>query len=329
MLLGMITGISGSGRKEYLKDFLAECERKGKKVKVYHIGQMLFEQARKVGVNITPENVLNTNPAVINSLRSAVLENVTGSIKQEARKYDLILISLHTFFYWKKIFTRAYDWFYLKELSPDFFVTFIDKSQSIKARLDSRAQWKDQNLSCEEILLWQNIEVEVTADLAELYRKPFYVISVSQPISTLYRLVFRPEMKLVYVSMPMTHLSAEKRAVDKFVERLRKYFIVFDPRTIEIEAKKIVPAIYHQTVKRDLYWLIKQCSKVVAFYPRVVSSPGVINELREAYETNKDVWVIFPSKKVSPFLLYYSTKLFRNQQEFFKFLESKVKETKK
>lgn len=328
-MLVVATSISGSGRKEYLTKFEEYARARKKKVKIYHVGQMLFEQAAKIGVNVTPENILNTNPSVISSLRSAVFENVMRTLPEDLKENDTVIISIHTFFFWRKVFTRAYDRFYLREFKPDMYVTFIDNSKNIKDKLNQRKQWQDEKLTQEEILNWQNIEAEITADWAELYQKPFYTIAVQQPIATFYKLLFQPELEPIYVSMPMTHLTgkSDKAKVDKFVKRLDQYFTVFDPRSVEIDTPATIgeedKAVYNQTVKRDLYWLIKQSNKVIAYFPKIVSSPGVINELREAYETNKDVWLVFPGKHKSPFLTYFCSRVFETEDELFKFVESR------
>ena len=331
----MTTSISGSGRKEHLQDFEAMAKRNGKTVKIYHVGQMIFDQADKVGVNISHENVLNANPSVLNSLRSAVFETILGDLPANLKKYDAVIINVHSFFFWKKIFMRAYDRFYVNELNPDMFITFIDDSSAIKQRLDKRKQWKAEKITGEEILLWQNVEVEVTASWAEYHRKPFFAISVRQAPKDLFRILFHPEIEPVYISMPMTHLpQEEQKKVTKLVKKLEEYFVVFDPRTIEIamnppKKKGDIVTVYNQTVARDLYWLVKQSKKIIAYFPILVSSPGVINELREGFETNKDVWLIYPEKLASPFLTYFCSRLFKSEKEFLRFLKSEHRPHKK
>lgn len=336
----MATGISGSGRKKYLKDFEEYAKLHKKKVKIFYVGDMLFEQAQKIGVPITPENVLNTNPSVLNSLRSAVFENILMTLPHDLKKYDVVILSVHSFFYWKKIFTRAYDRFYLSHFKTDVFATFIDDAQAIKIRLNAKEQWKPEKLTIQELLLWQNVEVEVTSSWADMHLKPFFVIPAKQPISTLYKIIFCPEREPIYVCMPMSHFQDKKgqQKIDKFVGELNKYFTVFDPRTIERSLEpgvanfKVVnlkaknnPIIFNQVVNRDLYWLVRQSKKIIAFFPKIVSSPGVINELREAHETNKSVWIIFPGKAGSPFLTYFSDRVFSTEKEFFRFLKKKYK----
>ncbi len=331
-MLIIATSISGSGRKEYLNELTNYSQKLGKKVKIYHVGQMLFEHAKKVGIHITHENVLNANPSVINAIRGAVFENILANLPKDRKENDVVIISTHGIFFWKDRFMRAYDRLYLNKLNPDMFVVLFNRATDILKELDSRKQWKPQKLSLHEILLWQNVEVEMTASWAEIDRKPFYVISVLQPIHTLYRLVFEPWIEPVYVCMPITHLKkkSDQEKVHRFVEQLEKYFVVFNPLKLDIIlGKKFDLASYHHTVNQDLYWLIKQSKKVIAYFPIVVASPGVINELREAHETNKDVWLIFPSKEKSPFLVYFSSQIFESTEEFFRFLKRYAKEKNK
>lgn len=330
-MLAIVTSISGSGRKEYLKEFKIFCKRRHKKVKIYYVGKMLFEQAERAGIKITKENVLNANPNVLHALRSAVFEVILSNLKNDQKENDLVLISFHSFFYWKKIFSRAFDKLSLGRINPDIFLSFINDSGSIKEKLDKRDQWKSEDLTIKEILLWQNVEVEVTASWADFADKPFYAIPTKQSTSTLYKLLFCPELEPVYVSMPMTHLKKKEdwNKIEKFVKKLDNYFTVFDPRTVEVGPAPIDKrgdmTIFHQTVSRDLYWLIRQSRKIIAYFPCLASSPGVINELREAYETSKDVWLIYPAEKGSPFITYFCNKLFKSDKEFFTHLEKQLK----
>ncbi len=331
-MLVIATSVSGSGRKAYLNSLEEYAKKLGKKVKIYHVGQMLFEHAKKVGIHLTRENILNANPSVISAIRGAVFENILANLPKDRKINDVVIISIHSIFFWKKRFMSAYDRFYLNKLNPDMFVTLFNRATDIRQELVSRTQWKPQKLTLQEILLWQNVEVEMSASWAEIDRKPFYVVSVLQSVNTLYRLVFEPWVETAYVCMPMTHLKkkSDRDKIDKFIKKLDKYFVVFNPLKLDILiGKNFDLASYHHTVNQDLYWLIKQSKKVIAYFPVVVSSPGVINELREAHETNKDVWLIFPSKTKSPFLVYFSSQIFESPNEFFKFLKRYKREKRK
>lgn len=332
-MLALITAISGSGRKEYLKEFEEYAKKLGKRVKVYHVGEMLFEQAAKANINVTKENILNTNPHTLAALRASVFEKILGEVDENKKKYDAIILSVHAFFYWKKAFHRAYDRFYLTQSNPNLYLTLIGNEALIKKGLGSRNQWKREHMNVREISLWQNVEVETTASWADIMGKPFYVCPTGQPLGTLYKLLFMGHLEPAYISMPMTHLPGAKARIENWAKELEKYFVVFDPRTHEVGPTKLYgrsdATISNQTVKRDLYWLIRQSKKVIAFFPKVVASPGVINELREAHETNKEVWLIYPEKLGSPFIAYYYDRIFKNEKDFFTFLKKEYRGIKK
>lgn len=326
-MLIITTSISGSGRNEYLEKVREYSQRRGKKIKLYPVGDMILEHADKIGVRLTPENILNANPAVTNSVRSAVFERITRELPKELRQNHAVVINIHAMFYWKKIFQRAWDNYYVSRLKPDMFITFLDDSDKILKKLKSRKQWDQIKLSMEEIMLWSNVEVETTAGWAEMMRQPHYMVPVAAPASLLHRLMFEPGTDTVYISMPLTHAYERKtqKQVDRLVGELEKRFIIFDPRHIDppkpYSGKKINKALYQQIVNRDLYWLIRQSHRLVAYFPKLVLSPGMVNEIREAYETNKEVWLIWPDgERISPFLTYYAHKIFKNVPEFFKFL---------
>ena len=100
-MLIITTGISGCGGKEFLAQLEKFAKSHKKLVKIHNVGQMIFEQAEKIGITLTSENVLNANPHVINSLRSAVFENILSTLKQDLKKYDAVFINIHAFFLWK------------------------------------------------------------------------------------------------------------------------------------------------------------------------------------------------------------------------------------
>lgn len=334
-MLVLSTAISGSGRDEYLEKVSRYAEKHGKKIKHYNIGDLLFEQAEKIGVHLTSENILNANPAVINSIRSAVFENLSRSLHPDLKKYHAVFINAHALFYWKKVFSRAWDNYYVNQLKPDLFVTFIDGAEMVQQRLSKRKQWKSNPLSFEEILLWRNVEVEMTSTIADIDHTYHWIVPVSAPPSLLFRLLFKPAVERVYLAMPITNLTsrAANRKIDRLLSVLERDFVVFDPRWVEpgdLARRKVDPALYNQIVARDYYWFINQSHRLIAYFPKVALSAGLINEVREAHETNKEVWLIYPKgEAISPFLTYYCNKIFRSIPEFLKFLSGATKKRKR
>ncbi len=331
------TGISGSGRKEYLDRFVSYSESLGKKVKVYHVGQLMIERARRDGLNITPKNILNTNRHTMQALRSSVYESILSDFKKDGKEYDALVVSIHGFFYWKKTFHHSYDHHYVSRFKPDLFVTIMRDPVDVRDALALRDQWKREKLTEQEISLWQNVETEVIATWAEFSGCPFYGFYNGQSTATLFKLAFVPGMETTYISMPMTHMMDPKNRarVDRFIKKLEEYYIVFVPMItkgrlpgVHQKLSKRTHAEYtnsYQTVKVDLDILLRQADRITVFFPKPVSSPGVINELREAHETNKEAWIIYPSKTASPFLMYYYDRSFKSEKEFFEFLATEKK----
>lgn len=331
------TGISGSGRKEYLDRFVLYAGKLGKKVKVHHVGQLMIERAKRDGLNITPKNILNTNRHTMQALRSGVYESILRSFKDDHKKYDLIVVSIHGFFYWKKTFHHSYDHHYITRFKPDLFITVMRDPVDVRETLAEREQWKRERLTEEEVALWQNVETEVIATWAEFSGCPYYAFFNVQRLCTLYKLVFLPKMESAYISMPMTHMmeGRNRARVDRFIKKLEQYFVVFVPNIGKGKIPEVSEALSkrtharytnsYQMVKVDLDILLHQSKRIIVFFPKAVSSPGVINELREAHETNKEAWLIYPSKSASPFLIYYYDRSFLNEKQFFQFLEHEKK----
>jgi len=329
-MLIITTAISGSGRSEYLEEMRAYALRHHKKIKIYHVGDMLFDRAQKTGITLTAENILNANPSVINAVRSAVFEAIAAELPKARREYDAVIINVHAMFFWKHVFQRTWDNYYVPQLKPDMFVTFISDAARVRDHLRARKQWKPMDVTLYDALLWSNVEVEVTAGWAEMLKRQHYVIPVASSSKLLFRLMFESKTETAYVSMPLTHgyTKAVQKKVDALIASLEKHFIIFDPRAIELSVPtkggKVDAATHNQIVNRDLYWLVRQSKRIIAYFPEVVSSPGVINELREAYETNKEVWLIWPKGATkSPFITYYAHRVFESPQEMMRFLKKR------
>ncbi len=338
-MLIIATGISGSGRKEYLDRFVAYSAKLGKKVKVYHVGQLMLERAREDGLNITSKNVLNTNRHTMQALRSGVYESILRALPEDKKKYDTVIVSIHGFFYWKKTFHHSYDHNYIMRFKPDRFIAIMGDPVDIQAELSARDQWKGERLAVRDVSLWQNVETEVMMTWAGLASAKYYAFYNVQTMATLYKIAFLPKMQTTYISMPMTHLTdpKDRQRINRFIEKLEQYFIVISP----VITKGKLPEIHgglnkkneteymtsHQQVKIDLDLLLGLSDRITVFFPKIVSSPGVINELREAHETNKECLVIWPSNGASPFLTYYFDHSFPNERALFAHLDKEMKTT--
>lgn len=338
------TGISGSGRGEYLRRVVDYARREGKEVKLFDVGRMMFTTAEKLGIRIPEDKILDLAPSTLSYLRTTVFEQIL----RESREYENIIVSTHACFRWRKHLLQAFDFHYLDQLKPNIYISVIDSVASIKARLEAKDGWRGR-LRLKDILVWRDEEVFITKSVADFQRKPFYVIAYKEPVETLYRLMFEPDVKKTYLSYPMTHSEQNKenlRKKDKFRDKLRKAgLIVFDPAEIEdvellrmlevnpegveVEAdgtrafipaeeiKEVAEDIQHQTVAND-YQLIDQSDFITVYYYLPVMSPGVLSEMTYGFTNNKHVYVVFEGPE-SPFFRYYSTKIFKGEESLFEF----------
>ncbi|MGQ9691556.1 MAG: hypothetical protein ACUVQY_09945, partial [Thermoproteota archaeon] len=55
----VITGISGSGREMHLRRFIEFAEARDIQIKLFSVGSMMFEAARKLGVEIKEDKILD------------------------------------------------------------------------------------------------------------------------------------------------------------------------------------------------------------------------------------------------------------------------------
>ncbi|MFC1678434.1 AAA family ATPase [Patescibacteria group bacterium] len=328
------TGLPGCERKEYLKRLVKLCKKNGKKIKIYNIGDRMFEIAKKTDIPITIEKVLDSPPHTINPTRAAALEGPLAKREIDLAENDIVMYILHTRYVWEGEWIPAYNIHYMKKFDPDMFISFIDSADKILQRLKDRDQWSDQDLSETLIWHWQNEEVNNTETYKYLFgeeKKPFYVIPVLQPEETLYHLIFEPWRPRVYAMMPISHLDEkELKKVTRFIKWLENYFIVFNPLTIDINYTKPVTETdrrtrEHQTVIRDLYWHIGQSEMCIAYFVRLVFTAGVVIETKHARDTNKDVYWIFP-KEPGPFEKRYvkPTQIFKALAEFKQYVISDI-----
>jgi adenylate kinase len=330
-----ITGISGSGTKEFCDNYHAD----GLRVKVYHTGEMIYQFAQTHSPTPIPrENLVNLHPRFLEGLRHETFDFILDNLNNDKKKFDRILIDSHAQFFWNNVLTNSYDWKYLQKIKSDMFATIIDKPSAISERQMRTYEGQAQAHNLRDLLLWQNIEVNVTQGWAENYQKPMYIFSSKQKPGDIESLLYNKF--LVYSSFPMT--DSNSPANDKiinFKKELRnlrneidnKETPIIDPADIDIETNPELDditknTINTHTVHRDLNWDIWQATHVIAYYPdeKISLSKGVSDECTRARETGKFVYVICPRKNISPFM-EIADKVFKNEEDFFKFFKTHMK----
>lgn len=313
------TGLPGTGKREYLEKLEIEVNKMHgpNYLRVYKMGDIMFDVLKKrFKMKIQKANILN----VREDLRKAAISLAYEGVISDFRNYEHQILNSHEWFYWRKQFSTANSGYDLTKINPDMFITFINQDELIHETLLSKKGWGDRELSLDEILLWQNIEVDGTAKAAEFFEKEHYTISSNEPRSVLLDLIQNPRKELVYASFPMTNMGTPEslKLIDDFVRNLRDYFIVLDPRSTEVGVMS-TKTTKEQTVRRDMIWYISKVEKVVCFYPDLVYTAGAVNETNESFETSKDTWVIGLKSK-GPFEEHFATKRFDSCMTFFDFL---------
>ena len=316
------SGISGSERKQYLEEVKEYAKLNGKEIRIYDLEAYMYKVSKEYNIEFRKDSFLNLGKRSKDFLRAAAFESMLRDLDT---KFTSIVTS-HATFFWKDDFSLAFDFSYLEILKPDMYITIIHSIHRIKENLESGGGIK--LLSDEEILYWQNVECLSTRIMAQAKKKEFYLIARRQPPSTLFNLIFRPEVRRVYLSYPMSFASEEMvKKIKSFRRKLEEKFIVFDPGTVEeiemigklnYRARRIV---VNQTVSRD-FQLIDQSDFVVAYFPEIIFSSGVDSECIHASNTGKKVWIVFPNSTIPPFTSYHADRVFKSEEEFYEFLEN-------
>jgi len=335
-LIAICTGISGVGKREYLR---ALQTAHPKEISFFDVGDKMLEVARNLNIDTSTERILDCPESTLTALRSTVFEQILSDLKSGIQGKH-VLIGLHASFHWKKVLTLGFNAHYLKTISqlasekriPVVYVCFTDTVIKTFARHQSREQWKGR-LTLEEVLLWTNEEAMLTKMIAEYEKADFFVLPSEEPIDSLWNIIAHPNKKKLYLSFPITIIKATQpkllEEVGSFREKLREHFVVFDPLAVkDIEwlvgdyelparlldgiseplptaseqAKAYVEA---QTVCRD-FQLVDQSDFVVVYYKTDRVSFGVVSEMIHGYTNNKPVYVVW-SRSVSPFFAHYCT----------------------
>lgn len=330
----IITALSGSGKDHYIKSAVEEAEKMGKRIKVYPLGDMLFEHgkdARQYLASLTQENILDIEPDTMAVLRAKALDQIYYELESKGirAEYDAVLILVHGVFLWKGFYDSAWDPHKILALRPDMFCTLIDDYQRVADELNQREQWVDQPLKVKDIMMWSNVEVVLVESWANFRRKPHYVIPTPSSPQFLYKLIFEPELPIVYVSMPLTHgYTPEIQAeVDCLIKDVEIRFPTIDPRSIDPITKSGVTEFDMQVsrhiTRRDEFWFVGRAGIVLAYFPKIVLSWGLVTEVNKASKTGKQAWLIWQHKDIpSPFAKDATHRIFESRGELVHYIDT-------
>ena len=241
-LIAFVTGISGSGRL----DLLNEVQRLNPRLHVIDVGTRMYKKSEELGVQIPEGKILDMDPLALDYLRAVTFEDILREI--ESASHDVVAISTHVCFRWKKHLMQAFNFYYVNKLNPDVYVNIVDNAHNIYARLTASKACRGR-LSVKDILVWRDEEFFITKMLADYKRKPCYVFPRREDPSMLARILFDVEKALkegkkplrkAYLSYPITHVKGDERFFEEKEEIKRRLkdagIVVFDPISIEDSA---------------------------------------------------------------------------------------------
>jgi adenylate kinase len=339
-----MTGQVGVDKKPFIEKVAQLAEARGKSVRRFHIGDMMYHEAP----DVRPGRILDLPLTRLSNIRRSVFKDILAEIDQ----HETVIVNTHGSFRWKHGLFPAFDHDQMLALDADMYITLVDNVDSIHERL-----MRDFDLphNLKDILVWREEEILATEVLASAVRGHgcFYVFArgVEQnSVESLYRLIFKPETKRVYPSFPMTHvmdMPDTLAEIDAFRAVIAEHFITFDPGDMdekrllslagvamrEGKTKFTVPVHGHDVefdatevmwVARDIdaqiyardFKLIDQSDMIVSFIPELPSgkpglSSGVERELQHAFEGTKEVYIVWePKVEPSPFITETATKIF-------------------
>ncbi len=330
----LMSGISCSSSKEIAKK-LAELD---KTIASYDIGDTIFEIAKELNIKLSNEKVLDMDPRILKLLRELSFQRIL----MRSSKQKNTILSLHLTFRWHRRLMAGFSFTELDQFTPDIYININDELKSIIDCM-KKDKWA-RELSLETVNTWIDEEEFTTKLLADLHKKPFYLVPKNMDLNQILELI-NTNKKKAYLSYPITLLEKTQpekiEKIRKFGDQLKKELIIFDPlyisdlldienlkkkkgtlpiETVTEEAEKMTK---ERVVARD-FQFIDQSDYVIVYYPTKLLSAGVMSEIVHAYAHNKEVYAIYPFE-ISPFLEYYCTKIFKSIEEFSDFLRKEMK----
>ncbi len=330
----LMSGISCSSSKEIAK----KIAKLDKTIASYDIGDTIFEIAKELNIKLSNEKVLDMDPRILKLLRELSFQRIL----MRSSKQKNTILSLHLTFRWHRRLMAGFSFTELDQFTPDIYININDELKSIIDCM-KKDKWA-RELSLETVNTWIDEEEFTTKLLADLHKKPFYLVPKNMDLNQILELI-NTNKKKAYLSYPITLLEKTQpekiEKIRKFGNQLKKELIIFDPlyisdlldienlkkkkgtlpiETVTEEAEKMTK---ERVVARD-FQFIDQSDYVIVYYPTKLLSAGVMSEIVHAYAHNKEVYAIYPFE-VSPFLEYYCTKIFKSIEEFSDFLKKEMK----
>lgn len=337
----IVTGVSGSGRIEFLEEIREEAKSRDIEMKVYDVGDLIRQEAIKNQITLIDELILDMDINQLRLLRSAAIKNVELEILRSSEE-TIHLIGVHATFKWKGRLIPGISFQDIVEMNPDGFINVQRHLEDVYSTNSKNNKWDRHTLpKMEETQDWMMIEEFVTEVLAEVTKRKMYLVARDHNIENITDLL-TSEKKKIYLSYPITAVEKSNPEIlekiqNEILPQLEDLFVVFNPMSVEdmplasTEAGEEMPELVEQlttrakqiiknrTIDRD-FQLIDQADAVVVFYMTEKVSPGVLAEIYYAHRNMTPVFLVFPYR-TSPFMENAVTNIEKDLEPMLKILK--------
>jgi adenylate kinase len=353
----VMSGQVGVDKKPFIERVAQIARDKGKEVAVCHVGDMMYAEAP----DVVPGRILDLPRTRLDSLRRSVFKDI---LRIAEKVDNIVVNTHATFRWKHGLFPAFdhdqmvqldADVYFTLVDNVDAVHERLTREHDLTHSLKDILVWREEEVLATEVIAriirghgcFYMIARGLERDTA----------------SSVYRLMFEPDRRKVYPSFPMTHvmdMPGTLAEIDAFRDTLAEHFITFDPgdldekrllfeagsattrgeksfsifvngRKMEFGVDQITacaPDIDGQIYARD-FKLIDQSDMIISYIPEMPNgkpglSSGVERELQHAYETTKEVYVVWkPKAEPSPFVTKTANEVFGSVEQALKHFQKR------
>ena len=347
----IVTGQVGLDKKPFLEQIVGIAAGNGHEVRLVNVGDRMYAE----GPDIVPGRILDLPKQRLTTLRRSVFKDILAIAATDT---NLIVNTHATFRWKHGLFPAYdhaqmleldADLYVTLIDNVDAVHERLDREHEIQHNLRDILVWREEEIVVTEAM------AEAIGGYGHAYVMSRGNPRIAA--QSLYRLMFEPQRKRVYPSFPMTHvidMPEIMAEIERFRDALAEHFITFDPAdfdekrllheageatkrgedhvVIDVHGRQIKLAVSEiASIARDIdaqiyardFKFIEQSEMIVSYIPALpnghpVLSSGVERELQHAFESTKEVFVIWrPDCEPSPFVTETATAVFKSTDELF------------
>lgn len=356
----VFTGQVGVDKKPFIERVARIARERGRDVAVCHVGDMMYKEAP----DIVPGRILDLPRPRLNGLRRSVFKDILRIAEKAQNlivnthatfrwKHGLFPAFDHDQFV-----ELDADLFMTLVDNVDAVHERLTREHDLRHTLKDILVWRE-----EEVLATEVMSTIIRGHGSFYMIARGIEDSAGQTAESVYRLMFEPRRRKVYPSFPMTHvmdLPATLAEIDAFRAVIAAHFTAFDPGDLDEKRlpakaavakrqgwKELILEVNGRSMSFDIdevlavendidsqiyardFRLIDQSDMIVSYIPQLPDgkpglSSGVERELQHAYETTKDVYVVWRAKAdPSPFVTRTANVVVRSMEDLMRVFREK------